>query len=165
MRSAAPAADATIVQDSGSWSLHGGRHAMTENSRRSLVLLPEEGRPYRMGGMSAVFKADGDETAARYSISEWWLEPDTAGPGAHAHPEDDVFYVLEGTMSFLIDGAWVDCPKGSFVLAPGGAIHDFQNRSAQRAGVLNVSAPGGFEANMGMIVEWFANHPPGRATG
>ena len=42
-----------------------------------------------MGRISSVFKADGEETAKGYSISEWWLEPHTKGPGAHAHPEDD----------------------------------------------------------------------------
>ncbi|NYZ61747.1 cupin domain-containing protein [Luteimonas deserti] len=137
---------------------------MTETARSSIVLRPGQGRGYRMGGMSAQFKADEGETAGRYSISEWWLEPDTQGPGAHSHPEDDAFYVLEGTMSFLIDDEWIDCPKGSFVLAPAGATHDFQNRGSVRAGVLNLSVPGGFERSMGMIVDWFAKHPPGRAT-
>lgn len=116
-----------------------------------------------MGRIGAVFKADGDESAQCYSISEWWLEPDTAGPGAHSHPEDDVFYVLEGVMSFLLEGEWVDCPRGSFVLAPGGMVHDFQNRGAVRAGVLNISVPGGFEAHMPAIVQWFAANPPGPA--
>lgn len=137
---------------------------MHASPRIPIVLRPGEGRSYRMGGMSAVFKADEAETAGLYSVSEWWLEPDTAGPGAHSHPEDDVFYVLEGTMSFLVDGDWVDCPPGSFVLAPAGAVHDFQNRGSVRAGVLNLSAPGGFERNMGMIVDWFARNPPGRAS-
>ncbi len=71
--------------------------------RRGIVLEPGVGRVYAMGRLSAVFKADGDESAGQYSISEWWLEPHTPGPGAHAHPEDDVFYVLEGTVQ-LPDG-------------------------------------------------------------
>ena len=29
-----------------------------------------------------MFKADGDETAQAYSISEWWLDANTKGPGA-----------------------------------------------------------------------------------
>ncbi len=131
--------------------------------RQPLVLKPGAGRAYAMGPISAIFKADDSETAARYSISEWWLEPHTQGPGAHAHDEDDVFYVLEGTMSFLIDDAWTDAPRGSFILVPGGMTHDFENRSDARAGVLNFSAPGGFESAMPMIVEWYAKHPPGRA--
>src|SRR5690606_10045900 len=105
----------------------------------------------------------GDETALGYSISEWWLDPNTKGPGAHAHEEDDVFYVLEGTMSFLIGDTWIDAPKGSFVLTPGGLTHDFENRTHARAGVLNISAPGGFEQHMPSIAQWFAEHPPGNA--
>jgi mannose-6-phosphate isomerase-like protein (cupin superfamily) len=130
--------------------------------RTPVVLAPDAGRTYSMGGISAVFKADGDETAGMYSISEWWLEPQTTGPGAHSHPEDDVFYVLEGTMSFLMGDKWIDAPKGSFVLAPAGMTHDFENRSNARAGVLNFSAPGNFEQHMPAIVDWFKTHPPGK---
>jgi mannose-6-phosphate isomerase-like protein (cupin superfamily) len=133
--------------------------------RQPLVLPPGGGRAYAMGRISAVFKADGDETAGRYSISEWWLEPDTQGPGAHAHPEDDVFFVIEGTMSFLLKDRWIEAPRGSFVLVPGGVTHDFQNRGTTRSGVLNVSAPGGFEEDMPGIVQWFAEHPAVSASG
>lgn|SRR5690606_8047359 len=135
---------------------------MPHPTRQPIILRPGEGRAYDMGPITAVFKADGAESADRYSISEWWIEPRTKGPGAHAHDEDDLFYVLDGTMSFLINGAWIDCPKGSFVLAPGGSTHDFESRGDVRAGVLNISAPGGFERNMRLIVDWFAAHPPGR---
>lgn len=135
-----------------------------KNSTRQkpIFLKPKEGRSYAMGGMSALFLADGKETGDRYSISEWWLKPHTAGPGAHSHPEDDVFFVLEGTLHFLIGDKWVKAPKGSFVLAPGGVTHDFENRGDKRAGALNLSFPGGFEPNMPSIVEWFAANPPER---
>jgi len=111
-----------------------------------------------MGPLNAVFKADGDETRGRYSISEWWLEPYTRGPGAHTHEEDDVFFVLEGTMSFFVGGAWIDAPKGSLVIAPGGTPHDFENRTAKPAGALNLSVPGDFEPHMQGdegIAAWF----------
>jgi mannose-6-phosphate isomerase-like protein (cupin superfamily) len=142
-----------------------GVEAMTSetNGRRPIHLPPGGGRAYPTGRISSVFKADGAETAGRYSISEWWLEPHTKGPGAHNHPEDDVFYVLEGTMSFLIGDDWLDAPRGSFVLAPGGVTHDFENRSDGRAGVLNLSIPGSFEEGMPEIARWFAENPPGDA--
>jgi mannose-6-phosphate isomerase-like protein (cupin superfamily) len=38
--------------------------------------------------------------------------------------------VLEGTMSILLDDRWIEAPAGSFVLAPAGTTHDFENRSA-----------------------------------
>jgi mannose-6-phosphate isomerase-like protein (cupin superfamily) len=125
-----------------------------------IFLRPGDGRSYPMGRISAVFKADGAETRNRYSISEWWLEPHTRGPGAHSHEEDDAFYVIEGTMSFLLGDQWLDAPAGSFVLAPGGVTHDFENRSSSRAGALNLSIPGSFERHMPEIVKWFAVNPP-----
>jgi mannose-6-phosphate isomerase-like protein (cupin superfamily) len=128
--------------------------------RPGIFLPPGAGRPYPMGRISALFKADGNETKCAYSISEWWLEPHTQGPGAHSHEEDDIFFVIEGTMSFLLDGRWIDAPRGSFVLVPGGMTHDFENRSSNRAGVLNFSIPGDFEESMPAIAKWFAEHPP-----
>lgn len=134
----------------------------TEPPRQPLVLPPGGGRHYPMGNISATFKSDGAETANAYSISEWWLEPHTQGPGAHAHPEDDVFYVLDGTMSILVGERWVEAPRGAFVLVPGGTTHDFQNRSDARAGLLNFS-PAPFEPAMPGIAAWFRDNPPGHA--
>jgi mannose-6-phosphate isomerase-like protein (cupin superfamily) len=135
----------------------------SEVDRRAVVLGPGEGRAYPMGRISALFKADGRETGGRYSISEWWLDPHTKGPGPHSHPEDDAFYVLAGTMSVLVGTDWIDASTGSFVLVPGNMTHDFENRGSRRAGVLNVSTPGDFEQRMTEIAQWFAEHPPGDA--
>jgi mannose-6-phosphate isomerase-like protein (cupin superfamily) len=131
--------------------------------RKPVVLTPGEGRPYPMGRISAVFKADGAETESRYSISEWWLEPHTRGPGPHSHPEDDIFYVIEGTMSVLVGDEWTHATRGSFVLVPGGVTHDFENRGDTRAGALNLFIPGAFEQHMPGIVQWFIKNPPGHA--
>ena len=129
-------------------------------SRKAVVLAPGAGRAYPMGRISAVFKADEGETESRYSVSEWWLEARTEGPGAHSHEEDDLFYVIEGVMSILVGEEWIDCVKGSFVLIPGGVTHDFENRGTVRAGLLNFSTPGPFEPEMPSIVEWFSENPP-----
>lgn len=123
--------------------------------RRPVVLAPGEGRTYSMGPLRAVFKADGEETGGRYSMSEWWLEPHTKGPGLHHHPEDDVFLVLEGTMHFRMGDDWVEAAAGSFVLVPGGVPHTFENRGDVPVGAFNISVPGDFEDNMPGIAEWF----------
>jgi mannose-6-phosphate isomerase-like protein (cupin superfamily) len=129
--------------------------------RKPVVLAPGDGRAYPMGRINAVFKADGAETRERYSISEWWLEPHTKGPGAHSHSEeDDIFYVIEGTMSVLVGDEWTHAPRGAFVLIPAGVTHDFENRGDVRAGVLALSIPGPFEQHMPSIVQWYAEHPP-----
>lgn len=117
------------------------------------MLAPGSGRAYSLGRIAAVFKADGAETESKYSVSEWWMEPHTPGLGVHAHPGDEAFFVLEGTMSFLLNGTWTDAPARSFVLVPGGVEHDFENRGSVRAGMLYFTSPGAFEPFMPGIVE------------
>lgn len=124
------------------------------------MLGPEQGRVYELGKMRAVFKADGAETGDRYSVSEWWLEPHTSGPGAHSHEaNDEIFLVIEGRPSVLVGDQWIDVEQGSFLRIPAGTTHDFENRSDARAGLFNVFIPGGFEQNMPAIVEWFRQNP------
>jgi mannose-6-phosphate isomerase-like protein (cupin superfamily) len=130
-------------------------------SRSPVVLGPGEGRAYPMGPLvSAVFKADTAETDAAYSISEWWLEAHTKGPGAHSHPADDCFYVLAGTMHVMAGTEWTEATAGSFVLVPGNTLHTFENRGSEPAGMLNVSAPGTFEEHMPGIAQWFRERAP-----
>jgi mannose-6-phosphate isomerase-like protein (cupin superfamily) len=131
-------------------------------NRKPIVLAPGEGRAFPMGRVTAIFKADGDETAGEYSISEWWLEPHTEGPTAHFHPKDDVFFVLDGTMTFRLDDEWVDASAGSFVLIPGGVTHTFENRTDARTGALTFSSPGDFEARMPGIAAWFTERDAAR---
>lgn len=134
--------------------------ASTGPTRAPVVLGPGEGRAYEMGPLRAVFKADGEESAGRYAISEWWLDPHTKGPGAHQHPDDDVFYILAGTMSVEVGGEAVEATAGSIVVVPGGVTHTFDNRGDEPAGMLNISAPGGFEENMPGIAQWFRDRSP-----
>lgn len=129
------------------------------NEEKSIVLGAGEGRRYACGPMTAVFKADQEETGNRYSVSEWWVEPGKDGPGAHKHDDnEELFYVVEGTMSFLVGDEWIDAERGSFLRIPAGTMHDFSNRTALPACVLNVYIPGGFEAMMPSIVDWYRDH-------
>ena len=88
-----------------------------------------------MGRIGAVFKADGAETR-------------TATPSR------------SGARAPHVGERWTQASKGSFVLVPGGTVHDFENRTDERAGMLNVSVPGSFEKEMPGISAWFAEHPP-----
>jgi mannose-6-phosphate isomerase-like protein (cupin superfamily) len=106
--------------------------------------------------MQAAFLADGEETGDRYSVSIWWVDALKPGPGAHLHEaNEELFFVIAGTMTFLVGDRHVDAPAGTFLRVPPGVLHDFENRTAERAGTLNVFIPGGFESNMDGIVEWY----------
>lgn len=119
-------------------------------------LPPGEGRHYHCGPMQSLFLADGEETGDRYAVSIWWVDPGKPGPGAHYHETNkELFYVIEGTMTFLVGDQRVDATAGTFLRILAGVTHDFENRIARRAGALNVFIPGGFESNMPAIVEWY----------
>lgn len=122
----------------------------------AIVRLPGEGRHYPCGPMQATFLADGGETGDRYSVSIWRVDPRQPGPGAHSHEaNDELFFVFEGTMTFLVGDRHIDAPSGTFLRIPAGTMHDFENRTDAPAAALNVFIPGGFEASMPAIVEWY----------
>jgi mannose-6-phosphate isomerase-like protein (cupin superfamily) len=125
-----------------------------------ILLGPDEGRHYECGPMHALFLADGAESDNRYSVSIWRVEPGKPGPGAHSHEaNEELFYVVEGTMTFQVGNEMVDTPTGTFLRVPAGVMHDFLNRTKEPAAVLNVFIPGGFEVHMPDIVEWFRANP------
>lgn len=127
-----------------------------DRRRDPVVRLAGDGREYRMPKMHALFHADGEETGDTYSVSEWRLEPNSDGPGAHSHDmNDEIFRIIEGTMSVLVGEHWIDAPAGSVIIVPSGVTHDFANRTDAPAALFNVFIPGGFEKNMPEIVKWY----------
>ena len=128
-------------------------------TREPIVRLAGEGREYRMPAMRAVFHADGEETGDAYSVSEWRLEPNSGGPGAHSHDDnDEIFRIVDGTMSMLVGDRRIDAPSGSVIVIPAGVTHDFANRTDAPAALFNVFVPGGFETNMPDIVKWYEDN-------
>lgn len=125
----------------------------------TLILTEGQGRIYNCRTMTAVFKADENETKDKYSISEWWLQPNSGGPGLHSHEDnDEAFYGIEGTTSIMVGDKRLEFRKGTFLRIPAKTIHDFANRTNEKSGLLNFFIPGGFERNMPSIVKWFKDN-------
>ncbi len=114
---------------------------------QSVVLAPGDGRVIPLGEVGNVtLKAVGRETGGTLSVYEIVTPPATAGPPLHLHRTwDEAFYVLEGEMTFLIDGRTSTAPAGSFVFVPRGILHTFWNESAAPARQLTVFTPAGIE--------------------
>ena len=131
-----------------------------KKSNKDIILLKKgQGRKYNLGPMTAIFKVDEDETDNKYSVSEWWLEPNSEGPGAHSHENIvQTFYVLEGTISFFAGDKWIDAEAGTFIRIPENTMHTFANRTNKRTGFLNFDIPGGFENDMPAMVKWFEDN-------
>jgi mannose-6-phosphate isomerase-like protein (cupin superfamily) len=111
---------------------------------RAIVVRPGEGR--RVGNVE--FLARSQDTP-RFNLAVVTIEGHREGPEAHAHThEDDSFYVLEGALTFTVDGEEVIATPGTFVLVPPGVPHTFANRGDAVARFLNVHAPAGFDLRL-----------------
>jgi mannose-6-phosphate isomerase-like protein (cupin superfamily) len=125
--------------------------------------LPGEGENYEMGGSRLSLKATEAETGGAFFLSETTVEPSFAGPPLHIHHElTDMFYVLEGTLTFRVGEETIEGPPGTFVCAPPGTPHTFSNPSSEPVRFLNFNVPGGFERYMRDLVEAWekAGGPP-----
>jgi quercetin dioxygenase-like cupin family protein len=124
----------------------------------SVVLAPGAGRAIALGDAQTVtlktVASDSDGTLSAFEVA---LAPITAGPPLHLHRTwDEAFYVLEGEMSFLIDGRTHTAPAGSFVFVPRGILHTFWNASDAPAKQLIVFTPAGIEAYFEQVTQVLA---------
>jgi mannose-6-phosphate isomerase-like protein (cupin superfamily) len=107
-----------------------------------VLLGPDDGERRQARGSVMVFKALAATTGGRFSLMERSLPPGARMPPPHRHVDcEEAFYVLEGEITFVLDGVEHVRGPGDFVLVPGGGSHTFGNRSAAPARLLIVHAP------------------------
>jgi mannose-6-phosphate isomerase-like protein (cupin superfamily) len=112
--------------------------------RRFVVVHPGEGR--RVGNVEFLARS---EDTPRFNLSVVTIQPRRRGPGIHTHgDEDDSFYILEGELTFDVDGEEVVAGPGTFVLVPPDVPHTFANRGDSAARFINVHAPAGFDLRL-----------------
>ena len=112
-----------------------GRQAEVANvSKDEVIFLPPgAGRSYDVAPMRSVFRQTGPRPAiATASRSGGWRSGQP-GPGrTRTSANEELFYVVEGTMSFLVGAAWIEAPRGSFLRVPLETTHDFETAPTPR---------------------------------
>lgn len=89
------------------------------------------------------------EHTSRFNLAVIEMAPERHGPEAHVHrDEDDSFFILEGEITFVVEGEQITAPAGTFVLVPPGIEHTFENRTNSPARILNIHAPAGFDRRL-----------------
>ena len=109
----------------------------------------DEAPAYWMQDILWIMLADAKDTGGRWSMMEQ-LMPMGAGPPPHKHLwSDETFYILDGQITFLIEGEIKTAGKGSFVTIARNTRHAFRVDS-DTARILNGYTPASMEA---MIAE------------
>ena len=91
------------------------------------------------------YLATGAETDGTY-FAMHALVPPGGGPPPHIqNREEEGFYVLEGRVTFWVEGERQEVGKGGFVHVPKGIVHNFKNESDEDAQMMIWFAPAGIE--------------------
>src|SRR5688500_4155926 len=105
------------------------------------IVQSGQGEPITIGPASMSIKSESD----RLFVAEHFMPPNFAGPPPHVHDEmDHAFYVLEGSVRFLMAGKESIAGPGSFVYVPNAVVHSFGNPSESQTRFLEINVPGGF---------------------
>ena len=118
---------------------------MPDPEPRAIIVRPGEGR--RVGNVE--FLARTADTP-RFNLGIIEMAPGRALETHEHAAEDDAFYILEGTLTFVLGAEAVAAPPGTFVLVPPGVVHGFRNDGPTPVRMLNVHAPGGFDRRIGL---------------
>ena len=109
----------------------------------------DEAPAYWMQDILWTMLADAGDTGGRWSMMEQVM-PMGAGPPPHKHLwSDETFYILDGTITFLLEGEIKTATKGAFVNIARNTSHGFRVDS-ETARILNGYTPASMEA---MIAE------------
>src|SRR3954453_4257742 len=90
-------------------------------------ILPKEGKDLWVAGELVTLKVVGADTDGAFVLLEE-VTPSQGGPPPHIHhQEDEVFYVLEGELEFLVGDRTILATAGSAVYGPRDILHAFKN--------------------------------------
>lgn len=101
-----------------------------------------EGERHEARGSVMQFKATSLTTSGRLSLMERTLPPGGRMPPPHSHAgHEEAYFVLDGEVTFILDGNEHVQHKDDFVLVPAGTSHTFGNRSATASRLLVMHTP------------------------
>ena len=110
------------------------------------AILRNDGEKFDFGGLGVHWKIDGSETGKRFSIVHHPLAPRALGAPLHYHhKEDELSYVLQGTLGALLGDEVVTAQTGTWVFKPRHQWHTFWNAGDSPCEIIEIISPAGFE--------------------
>ena len=127
---------------------------------QGIFLEVGEGIALSARGSSMLFKAVADTTGGTFSLMERVLPVSNRRPQPHTHHGSEGFYVLEGSIEFVVgDQRRVGGP-GFWALVPSGVQHTFGNVGDSPARLLIVHVPAADAYFVELEALWGKTTPP-----
>jgi quercetin dioxygenase-like cupin family protein len=97
--------------------------------------------PIRIGALSINYLLDGAATGTS-GVFEVLIPPGANVPPPHSHAHnEEVVYVLDGTLRYSVDGEVRDLGPGDTMFSPKGSVHAFGNPHGETTRVLIFNTP------------------------
>ena len=105
-------------------------------------MQPQEQPALRIGQLEIRYLMDGTSSGAAMGMFELTVPGGARVPPAHSHRDnEELVYVLEGTLCYSVDDEVRDLRPGEWMYTPRGSVHAFRNPHAQTARALIILAP------------------------
>ena len=144
------------------------------NALPTAIIVPTSaGKELHAFGNILTVMLDGQQTGNQLSVM-FEATPPGGGPPLHVHRrEDEIFLVIDGRISYCLNGEWTEVEPGGVVYLPRGAVHGFRNVGETPSRHWIITTPSGFELffsrcaeefakasgpDMGRIIEIFSEH-------
>lgn len=115
-------------------------------SEHAVHVAPEQGHSVRSGASELLIKLGADDAGGHLALSQITLAPGFEGPPPHRHAVMvDAFCVLDGAVTFTVEGEPIEAGPGDVAFVAPGTLHTFANESRAPARMLNLFAPAGLE--------------------
>ncbi len=99
-------------------------------------------RTYNVLNILTKFHAFPSEVDGKFCLVECTVPVGAGAPPNHHAGETEGFFILDGQIMFVIDGAECPAGPGDYIAIPDGAVHAFQAIGDSPARVLILNAPG-----------------------
>jgi quercetin dioxygenase-like cupin family protein len=138
-----------------------------------IIVSPGAGKDLHAFGNILTVMLSGEQTGNQLSVM-CEVTPPGGGPPMHLHQrEDEIFLVIEGCISYCVNGKWTEVEPGGMAYLPRGVPHTFRNVGETPSRHWIITTPSGFEVffsrcaeefakatvpDMGRIIEIFSEH-------
>jgi quercetin dioxygenase-like cupin family protein len=105
-------------------------------------MQPKEQPVIKAGQLEIRYLVDGTVAGAGTGMFELTVPPGARVPPPHSHRDnEEMVYVLEGTLRYRVDGEERDLNPGERMYTPRGSVHAFSNPHSQTARALIILTP------------------------
>jgi quercetin dioxygenase-like cupin family protein len=105
-------------------------------------MQPQEQPVLKIGQLEIRYLMDGTVTGAGVGMFELTVPGGARVPPAHSHRDnEEVVYVLEGTLRYSVDDEMRDLKPGERMYTPRGSVHAFSNPHGKVARALIILTP------------------------